>query len=288
MKDIKKYLIPLLVVILCLVCIGCSINYGLNTAGTPNRYEKTIASIDEELSGVLKLSALTTGISATITAIPGDTGTPIADHLMALTTWLLVVIVVLFFQKYSLTLIGKLTFMIIIPIVIGMFGVGILKHSKKLLLKGVNGLLIASLIFFAIPASAGLSNEIKETYEFSLNNTLAEAENAKAKTDEATDDSADDNKNFIEGAISKVTDAVSSTVMGGLDAAENFLNTLTESLAVLVVTSCVIPMLVLVLFIWLIKKLVEVDLSKPLLICHDHIDKSVKSLASHNKKENSK
>lgn len=288
MKDIKKYLIPLLVVILCLVCIGCSINYGLNTAGTPNRYEKTIASIDEELSGVLKLSALTTGISATITAIPGDTGTPIADHLMTLTTWLLVVIVVLFFQKYSLTLIGKLTFIIIIPIVIGMFGVGILKHSKKLLLKGVNGLLIASLIFFAIPASVSLSNEIKETYEFSLNNTLAEAENAKAKTDEATDDSADDNKNFIEGAISKVTDAVSSTVMGGLDAAENFLNTLTESLAVLVVTSCAIPMLVLVLFIWLIKKLVEVDLSKPLLICHDHIDKSVKSLVSHNKKENSK
>lgn len=288
MKDIKKYLIPLLVVILCLVCIGCSINYGLNTAGTPNRYEKTIASIDEELSGVLKLSALTTGISATITAIPGDTGTPIADHLMTLTTWLLVVIVVLFFQKYSLTLIGKLTFIIIIPIVIGMFGVGILKHSKKLLLKGVNGLLIASLIFFAIPASVSLSNEIKETYEFSLNNTLAEAENAKAKTDEATDDSADDNKNFIEGAISKVTDAVSSTVMGGLDAAENFLNTLTESLAVLVVTSCAIPMLVLVLFIWLIKKLVEVDLSKSLLICHNHIDKSVKSLVSHNKKENSK
>ena len=288
MKDIKKYLIPLLVVILCLVCIGGSINYGLNTAGTPNRYEKTIASIDEELSGVLKLSALTTGISATITAIPGDTGTTIADHLMTLTTWLLVVIVVLFFQKYSLTLIGKLTFIIIIPIVIGMFGVGILKHSKKLLLKGVNGLLIASLIFFAIPASVSLSNEIKETYEFSLNNTLAEAENAKAKTDEATDDSADDNKNFIEGAISKVTDAVSSTVMGGLDAAENFLNTLTESLAVLVVTSCAIPMLVLVLFIWLIKKLVEVDLSKSLLICHDHIDKSVKSLVSHNKKENSK
>lgn len=288
MKDIKKHLILLLVVILCLVCIGCSINYGLNTAGTPNRYEKTIASIDEELSGVLKLSALTTGISATITAIPGDTGTPIADHLMTLTTWLLIVIVVLFFQKYSLTLIGKLTFIIIIPIVIGMFGVGILKHSKKLLLKGVNGLLIASLIFFAIPASVSLSNEIKETYEFSLNNTLAEAENAKAKTDEATDDSADDNKNFIEGAISKVTDAVSSTVMGGLDAAENFLNTLTESLAVLVVTSCVIPMLVLVIFIWLIKKLVEIDLSKPLLICHDHIDKSVKSLTLHNKKENSK
>lgn len=273
MKDIKKYAIQLIVIILCLVCIIGVIHYGLNTAGTPKRYENTIASIDEELSGVLKLSALTTGISATITAIPGDTGTPIAEHLMTLTTWLLVITVALFFEKYSLTLIGKLIFIIVLPIVIGTFGAGLLKHSKKILLKSVNGLLIAALIFFAIPISVGLSNEIKETYEFSLDNTLAEAENAKAKTDDATNDDLDDDKNFIEGAISKVTDAVSSTVMGGLDAAENFLNTLVESLAVLVVTSCIIPILVLIIFVWIIKKLIEVDLSKPLLICHDHIDK---------------
>lgn len=285
MKDSKTHLASALVVILCLICMIWSIHYGLNTAGTPKRYENTISSIDEELSGVLELSALTTGISATITAIPGDTGTPIADHLMTLTTWLLVVTVVLFLEKYSLTLIGKLIFIIVLPIIIGMFGIGLLKHSKKLLLKSINVFLIAALIFFAIPASVGLSNEIKETYNFSLNNTLAEAENAKEKTDKVTDEDSDDNKNFIEGAISKVTDAVSSTVMGGLDAAENFLNTLTESLAVLVVTSCIIPMLVLVIFIWLIKKLIEVDLSKPLLICHDHIDESVKSLALHNKKE---
>lgn len=276
MKDIKKYAIQLIVIILYLVCIIGVIHYGLNTAGTPKRYENTIASIDEELSGVLKLSALTTGISATITAIPGDTGTPIAEHLMTLTTWLLVITVVLFFEKYSLTLIGKLIFIIVLPIIIGTFGAGLLKHSKKILLKSVNGLLIAALIFFAIPISVGLSNEIKETYEFSLDNTLAEAENAKAKTDDATNDDSDDDKNFIEGAISKVTDAVSSTVMGGLDAAENFLNTLVESLAVLVVTSCIIPILVLIIFVWIIKKLIEVDLSKPLLICHDHIDKSAK------------
>ena len=102
MKDIKKYAIQLIVIILCLVCIIGVIHYGLNTAGTPRRYENTIASIDEELSGVLKLSALTTGISATITAIPGDTGTPIAEHLMTLTTWLLVITVVFIFENIHL------------------------------------------------------------------------------------------------------------------------------------------------------------------------------------------
>lgn len=272
MKDTKRYLTPVLAIIICLTCMVWSIHYGLNTAGTPKHYEKTISSIDEELSGVLKLSALTTGISATITAIPGDTGTPIADHLMTLTTWLLVITVVLFFEKYSLTLIGKLVFIIIFPIIVGGLGVSLLKHSKKLFLKCIKYLLIALLILFMVPMSVCLSNEIKETYEFSLDNTLAEAENAKEKTDEVTDDSADEDKNFIEGAISKVTDAVSSTVMGGLDAAENFLNTLTEALAVLVITSCIIPMIVLVLFVWIIKALIGIDLSNFVFVLPDNMN----------------
>lgn len=274
MNNIKKYLVQILVVLLCIACIGLSIHYGLNTAGTPKRYEKTITSIDEEISGVLRLSALTTGISATITAIPGDTGTPIADHLMTLTTWLLVVTVVLFLQKYSLTIIGKLVFIVICPIIIGVFGIGLLRRNKKLLLKSVNGFIIAALVFFTIPIGVNLSNEVKETYNFSLNNTLAEAENAKEKTDEVADNGEDDDKNFIAGAISKVADAVSSTVMGGLEAAENYLNTLTESLAVLVVTSCIIPLCVMLVFVWIIKVLIGIDFGKVSLNIYNHFKHS--------------
>lgn len=287
MKDIKKYLIPLLVVILCLVCIGCSINYGLNTAGTPNRYTKTINSLDDESEKVIKLAALTAGISTAITAIPDDTGTPIADHLMSLTNWMLVVIMVLFLEKYSITLIGKLVFVIIGPIAIGMFGIGIVTVNRKILMKAFNILLIAFITFSAIPFSVKISNELKEMYNFSLDNTLAEGENVKNKADEATDENTEENedKNFIAGAISRVTNAISDVMWGGVKAAENFLNTLTEALAILVITSCVIPMATLFIFIWIIKTLIGIDLSKSVFWVHDHMNKTAKSFTSRMKKE---
>lgn len=269
MKERKMFIITL---VICALLIGFSVHYGLNIAGSPNRYMKTIKSIDNESTGVLKLSAITTGISATITAIPGDTGTPIADHLMTLTTWLFVVMVVLFLEKYSLTLIGKLVFVFIIPIAIAIFGTGIVKYDKKILKKGINIFLIAILIFAAVPTSVKVSDEIKDLYNFSLDNTLAEAENAKEKTDKVTADS-DKDENFIFGAISKVTDAVSSKLTEGLDAAETFLNTLTESLAVLVVTSCIIPLITLAIFIWIIKKISGSDLFKEVSKVHGYINK---------------
>lgn len=273
MKDVKKRLVPVLVIMLCLICMVWSIHYGLNSAGSPNQYTKTISSLDDEAEKVIKLSALTAGISTAITAIPDDTGTPIAEHLMSLTNWMFIVIIVLFLEKYSITLIGKLVFVIICPIAVGMLGVGILAFNRKILMKAFNILLIAFVAFSAIPFSVKLSNEIQKMYNFSLDNTLAEGENAKNKTDEASAEKTED-ENFIAGAISKVTSAVSDVVWGGVKAAENFLNTLIESLAILVITSCVIPLITLFLFIWIIKALIGIDLSKSIFLLYDRMNKS--------------
>lgn len=284
MKDVKKCLVSVLVIILCLICMVWSIRYGLNSAGSPNQYTKTISSLDDEAEKVIKLSALTAGISTAITLIPDDTGTPIAEHLISLTDWMFIVIIVLFLEKYSITLIGKLVFVIIGPIAIGMFGFGILTLNRKFLMKAFNILLIAFVTFSAIPFSVKLSNEMQEMYNFSLDNTLAEGENAKNKTDEASAEKTED-ENFIAGAISKVTSAMSDVVLGGVKAAEKFLNTLIESLAILVITSCVIPLITLFLFIWIIKVLIGIDLSKSIFLLHDHMDKS---FTRKRKKEDSK
>ena len=44
-------------------------------------------------------------------------------------------------------------------------------------------------------------------------------------------------------------------VTGQLDKFENTLNRITESIAVLIVTSCAIPVAVLIFFLWLVKLL---------------------------------
>ncbi|MEE0960181.1 MAG: hypothetical protein UH654_09150 [Lachnospiraceae bacterium] len=43
---------------------------------------------------------------------------------------------------------------------------------------------------------------------------------------------------------------------------QNCLNNFVEAIAVMIITSCVIPILVIIFFIWLVKVLLDVDLSK--------------------------
>ena len=52
-----------------------------NAAASPANHTKTIASIDDKILTVLKLTAASTLASAGVSAIPGDTATPIAEKL---------------------------------------------------------------------------------------------------------------------------------------------------------------------------------------------------------------
>ena len=56
--------------------------------------------MDKKTSTVTKLTALATGTSAAITAMPDDIGTTIAEHLMDLNSSLLVVLIALFIEKF--------------------------------------------------------------------------------------------------------------------------------------------------------------------------------------------
>lgn len=68
----------------------------------------------------------------------------------------------------------------------------------------------------------------------------------------------DDRRLFSE-LLSKVSD----TVTVATDKIENVLNHYLEALAVLLVTSCVIPMLVLLFFVWLVKIILGVSIPIP-------------------------
>ena len=96
----------------------------------------------------------------------------------------------------------------------------------------------------AVPTEIHIADQIEDIYNFSLENTIQEAKNIKEETEDATNDATEEDSNFITGAISKVTDAISNAVTGIVDKGETFLNTVTQSLAILIVTSCVIPLLI--------------------------------------------
>ena len=64
-----------------------------------------------------------------------------------------------------------------------------------------------------------------------------------------------------KGILSTILNGLSETPASLTEKATNLMNNFVESLAVIIVTSCIIPVLVLIFFLWLVKLLTGVDLS---------------------------
>lgn len=91
-KLLSKKILP---VLLCVILIVGSVCFGTFVASNPNTYKKTIAELNEKSADVAKMSVATLGMSTLIAAVPGDTTTPIADYLVDLNSWLLIIMMIL-------------------------------------------------------------------------------------------------------------------------------------------------------------------------------------------------
>ena len=76
---------------------------------------------------------------------------------------------------------------------------------------------------------------------------------------EEINESTDSDGNIIEQALDKIAGGVSGLLKKG----EQLLNQFIESIAVMFVTSCLIPIAVLMFVLWLVKVMFEVQINVP-------------------------
>lgn len=292
--DYKKYII---VVILLLVAI-LSVTVIGKYASAPENHQKTIASLDEKKQTVMELTAASTVTSALITLLPGDTATPIAEKMADVSGYLLVVLCAIYLEKYLVTITGYVAFTYLIPIACGLWILNLIFANatvRKLAAKlAVFGLAIS----LVVPASVKISDLIGDTYQAQIEATIEDAKNTQnilensgvvddtnatettgiGTTGTATQNTQEkDNsttgsvtnifdwaKDAISNAQESVSNVVDNVVVSSEDLVqkvENSLNHFIEAVAVMIITSCVIPMLVLLLFFWMVKIVLDVDLS---------------------------
>lgn len=211
------------------------------------------ASIDEKTETVLKLTAASTLASAGISAIPGDTATPIAEKMADLTEYFLLILCVLYAEKYLLTIVGAAAFKMLIPCACVLLMVGLFWNPRDMKRLSLRLAVFALSLFLVIPASISVSDLVYGTYQQTVEATVRETEQLNAET--GTLSEADGN----EGLIAAILDRLSETATGLADRAAKLLNRYVEALAVLIVTSCIIPLLAMVFFLWLIRLLTGVD-----------------------------
>ena len=257
MKEVlqKKTLfvvIPLLIALLSVFVLS-------GPASSPDLHGSTLAALEEKQTTVLELSAASAAASAAITLIPGDVATPIADKLADLSSHFLLVLCAVFLEKYLLTITGTVTFSFLISspmvdlgslvLLMGIFGAKVAVLAARLTAFGL-------LIFLVIPASVYVSDLIEDSYQASIEATIETARDAAAELESESETAGEGEKGFFSGLISTVTDGVS----GITDKVGEMVNRFMEALAVMLVTCCAIPVLVLLSFLWFAKILLSVEL----------------------------
>ena len=235
----------------------------------PESWTSQVRIIDEKKANVLALTTAAVTLSAGISAIPDDTGTPIAEQLSQLAGNLGIVLGVLYLEKYLLTILGFLGFGVLIPFSCALFAISILMHnrfstSRIFRIAGTRILVVAIIALAVIPASVWVTERIDETYEVSI------AEQASEITDDtqssSTAESSQSSGNFIENlvnAATKLGDTITSGLQSVTDSIITKVNNLIEGAVVMIVTSCMIPLLVLAVFLWLGHTLLGIDVSGP-------------------------
>lgn len=225
-------------------------------ASSPEVHAETIEALDEKRSTVMELTAASTATSVAITMIPGDAATPIAEQLAELSSTFLVVLCAIYLEKYLVTVTGYATFKILIPAACLLLIVDTFwqNHTLKCLAGKLAAFGIA--ITLVIPASVTVSNLIETTYESSIQETIDLAMETTEEIESSAETEEKEQQGILAGLISKVEE----TVSGATDKVETVLNNFIEALAVMLVTSCVIPILVLVFFVWFVKILLGVDI----------------------------
>lgn len=213
----------------------------------PATFSETIASLDEKKTTVAELTAASTAAAAAITLLPNDIGTPIAEKLVDLSGYFILIFSAIYLEKFLTTIAGFITFRYLLPI--ALIGLGVNMFFKNELVKKLAVRLIAFglILVLLVPASVGLSNLIEKTHEYSIQQTIDEANSA---SEEINENNSSENTNALEEFFNKVKGGVT----GQLEKFENILSNFIDAVAVLIVTTCVIPIVVLLLFLMLIRQ----------------------------------
>ena len=206
-------------------------------AADPANHKHSIEKTEDKITQVMTLSGGAAATSATLSLLPGDMCTPLADQLAELAKYFLLILSALYLEKFLISLSGYISFMVLIPLACLIVCAAVITGKKNFTRTAAKIALIAMIIFGIVPASVKLSDMVYQTQAAKVNDAIEQYNDLEIKGD------SDD------GLFDEFTSITTETI----DNVTDFLDNLLESLAVMIVTSCVIPLLVFFFLVWLVR-----------------------------------
>ena len=225
-----------------------------SSANWPLR-EKLTASIDGKIGTTLELAASSSAASLAVSALPGDTATPLAEKLADFGGGFLVVLCALYFEKSMFAVIGFLVFAVIVPA--ALLCLLFAEFGRKRLFRTLAVCLAISgaLLVLMIPTGLAVSDMVYVTQKETIQQTIDASGDLSLEIEEGLQES-EGQEQKEEGLIDKAKSMLTTVSTFSADMvkkAKNLMTGFLHALALMVVTACVIPIAVILLFLWMVK-----------------------------------
>ena len=255
----KYFRIAWILILAAAIILSCTL---MGTRLTdPSSYSHTIEVLDQNRTTALGLSAASAAASATVSALPSDVCSPLAEQLSEFTTWFLLILSVVFLEKYLLTIFGFAACYILIPAGCGALLADCFFPSRFLRSVGPKLVAFGMALLLVIPTSVWVCDQINAIYSKSIELTV---QSANAASEELTKETpaGEESTAVIDEAKSLLGD-LSGSVAGIVGQFRTVLNRFIEATAVMIVTNCLIPIFVILFFVWIVKTLFNVQIILP-------------------------
>ena len=254
----KEIIIRVVAGVLAIVVGVLSVTVLADKLTDPQTYSKTIQSIDQKKATVLGVSAAIAGSATLLAAIPDDSTTPLAEEMMDLSSYLVVVVCALVLEKSLLTVFGFLASYILIPLVCLLAVIHLIGLRRDIGMWTVKMAAFALAIVFLVPGAMRISDYIYEANQFEVVTEEMAMEDAPSEDTVAQEDAP-----WYKKIWNKVEETVKEGVTQALESGKKALNDFIDAVSLFVICYCAVPILIILLFGWLLKVLFGIKVQAP-------------------------
>ena len=221
----------------------------------------SIESVENSSNTVMRFSAATLATSVAISALPDDFATPLAESLADMNIYFVAILVVLFLEKILIQYGIKLAFAIVIPLacLAGALAIGIKKGVLKNL--ALRLCILGLAVAFVVPCSTHVTNIVAADLTAYVDNTIEETTEGADKLNEAMEGGAEEKTMF-----EKLSDLFQTAIHDVSDLMMHFQNNIRRcmnSIAILILTNCLMPLLTFFILKWILKETFQIVIPMP-------------------------
>lgn len=216
-------------------------------------FTRSIESLDDSQEVVMAVTGATLGVSVAITFLPDDYASPLADTLADMSTYFVILLGMILFEKLLITVGVPFIFRFIIPAGIILLIVYYISHKKIIRTIAYKLLAFAIVIILAVPLGTSVSKWLCSSSLDYVNETVTQAQDGSDKIEEISESSSSD-KSFYE-TVSSVFDSAIEGVTDLFNYYKGIIQKFINTIAIMMLAYLVVPFVTFLLMLWFMNQL---------------------------------